>query len=155
MAVDYSRYRFAVPSKDAQVNEWINLQTNLGFSLRIIIKEAIRDHGMQDVTCMDLGMDVKKKGRPSKKMDNYLNQIGNEQASEDFNVDDFFEEAGLVEDAQPVLQSSKPVTSSAPVSASVDIMSMLGAKGQRVEQTQVEQQDDSSDDGFIDPDDIL
>lgn len=53
-----SRYRLSVPEADAAVNAWIEKQDNLSVSLRYVIKEAIRNHGMTDVMCMDLPGDT-------------------------------------------------------------------------------------------------
>lgn len=53
-----SRYRLSVPEADAAVNAWIEKQDNLSVSLRYVIKEAIRNHGMTDVMCMDLPSDT-------------------------------------------------------------------------------------------------
>ncbi len=60
------RHRFTVPVADTRVNEWIETQSNLGFSLRVLIKAFMREYGMQDATCLELGVQVKKKGRPPK-----------------------------------------------------------------------------------------
>lgn len=60
------RHRFTVPVADTRVNEWIEAQSNLGFSLRVLIKAFMREYGMQDATCLELGVQVKKKGRPPK-----------------------------------------------------------------------------------------
>ena len=61
-----ARYRFSVPLADEKVNKWIEAQNNLGFSLRTLIKAAISNWGNQDVTCIELGSEVKKRGRPPK-----------------------------------------------------------------------------------------
>lgn len=60
------RHRFTVPVADTRVNEWIETQSNLGFSLRVLIKAFMREYGIQDATCLELGVQVKKKGRPPK-----------------------------------------------------------------------------------------
>lgn len=60
------RHRFTVPVGDAIVNDWIEEQSNLGFSLRVLIKAFVREYGVQDATCLELGVNVKKKGRPAK-----------------------------------------------------------------------------------------
>lgn len=61
------RHRFTVPVGDTNVRNWIEAQSNLGFSLRILIKAFIRDYGMQDATCLELGIPVNRVGRPPKK----------------------------------------------------------------------------------------
>ncbi len=59
------RHRFAVPEADKQVNDWIECQSNLGFSLRVLIKAYIAVLGMTDATCT-MNIVVPKKGRPPK-----------------------------------------------------------------------------------------
>lgn len=61
------RHRFTVPVGDINVRKWIEVQSNLGFSLRLLIKSFIRDYGMQDATCLELGIPVNRVGRPPKK----------------------------------------------------------------------------------------
>lgn len=48
-----NRYRLSVPEADVLVNNWIAEQNNLSFSLRLVIKDAIRRYGMIDITCSD------------------------------------------------------------------------------------------------------
>lgn len=69
------RHRFTVPSADVKVNEWIETQSNLGFSLRVLIKAFIRDYGMQDATCLELGTGVKRRGRPPKNAQIHMSQM--------------------------------------------------------------------------------
>lgn len=66
------RHRFTVPAGDTGVRAWIDAQSNLGFSLRILIKAFIRDYGIQDATCLELGMTVSRVGRPPKKAEIHL-----------------------------------------------------------------------------------
>lgn len=66
------RHRFTVPVGDTSVRAWIDAQSNLGFSLRILIKAFIRDYGIQDATCLELGMTVNRVGRPPKKAEIHL-----------------------------------------------------------------------------------
>lgn len=84
------RHRFTVPIADTRVNEWIETQSNLGFSLRVLIKAFMREYGMQDATCLELGVQVKKKGRPPKSaqiqygnMENVITQDSQLDDSED------------------------------------------------------------------------
>jgi hypothetical protein len=37
---------------DSRIEEWLNLQTNKSWSLKFLIKQAIRAHGMTDVQAM-------------------------------------------------------------------------------------------------------
>lgn len=66
------RHRFTVPAGDTSVRTWIEAQSNLGFSLRILIKAFIRDYGIQDATCLELGIPVSRVGRPPKKAEIHL-----------------------------------------------------------------------------------
>lgn len=78
------RHRFTVPVGDINVRKWIEVQSNLGFSLRILIKAFIRDYGTQDATCLELGFPVKRVGRPPKKAEIHLSgfQESNENQGE-------------------------------------------------------------------------
>ena len=64
------RYRFTVPAADSVVNDWIDKQSNIGFSLRTIIRAFVATYGYQDATCLQIGTSspstVKKRGRPPK-----------------------------------------------------------------------------------------
>ena len=61
---DVIRYRFAVPTQDASVHEWLESQMNMSMSLRLLIKEDILRNGCTDVTCRVVEQ-VPKRGRPS------------------------------------------------------------------------------------------
>lgn len=65
---DISRYRFSVPVQDKVVHDWIHNQSNLGFSLRVLIKEFVKEYGSQDATCLELGEAPKRRGRPTNAM---------------------------------------------------------------------------------------
>lgn len=69
------RHRFTVPVADKTVNQWIESQSNLGFSLRVLIRAFVRDYGNQDATCLELGTEVKKRGRPPKQARIQLGQM--------------------------------------------------------------------------------
>ena len=69
------RHRFTVPVGDTSVRTWIEAQSNLGFSLRILIKAFIRDYGIQDATCLELGIPVNRVGRPPKKAEIHLSSF--------------------------------------------------------------------------------
>lgn len=64
MAADFTRYRFSVPLEDTSVREWIDAQANLSHSLRTLIRDSIRKHGMMDATCLPVEQ-IGKVGRPS------------------------------------------------------------------------------------------
>lgn len=82
------RHRFTVPVADTRVNEWIETQSNLGFSLRVLIKAFMREYGMQDATCLELGVQVKKKGRPPKSAQIQYGNMEN-ATMQDSQFDDF------------------------------------------------------------------
>ncbi len=70
------RHRFTVPAEDTLVNQWIEAQSNLGFSLRVLIKAFIRDQGIKDATCLELGQAVKKRGRPTNQQKLEMMNVG-------------------------------------------------------------------------------
>lgn len=98
------RHRFTVPVADVKVNQWIESQSNLGFSLRVLIKAFVRNYGYQDATCLEFGTEVKKRGRPSKQMKIQLGQMLDDE-DEDIQDDDSFEPS---EQEMPV--SVPPIT---------------------------------------------
>lgn len=53
-----NRYRLSVPEADESVNQWIEKQNNLSFSLRCVIKDIIRRYGITDVTCINFAADA-------------------------------------------------------------------------------------------------
>ena len=61
---DVIRYRFAVPTQDASVHEWLESQMNMSMSLRLLIKEDIMRNGCTDMTCRTVEQ-IPKRGRPS------------------------------------------------------------------------------------------
>lgn len=69
------RHRFTVPKDDTQVEDWIQAQSNLGFSLRVLIRAFVRSYGYRDATCMELGTPVKRVGRPPKQAQIALGQM--------------------------------------------------------------------------------
>lgn len=58
------RYRLKVPESDASVIAWMDAQSELSISLRLLIKEDIIRNGFTDVTCRPVGQ-LPKRGRPS------------------------------------------------------------------------------------------
>jgi hypothetical protein len=81
------RHRFTVPAADSKVNDWIEAQSNLGFSIRTLIKAFIRDYGMQDATCLEFGESVKRMGRPPKKAQIHMGQMLNGTPYEEADAD--------------------------------------------------------------------
>ncbi|MBO5435639.1 hypothetical protein J6A31_07585 [bacterium] len=106
------RHRFTVPAADTKVNQWIENQSNLGFSLRVLIKAFVRNYGMQDATCMEFGTEVKKRGRPSKQSKIQLEAM----LSDDEEYVNPFEPRSEEQDAEPVVEVESLVSAtSAPV----------------------------------------
>lgn len=56
------RQRFSVPKKDEVVLRWIENQSNLSVSLRMLIRWAIQEYGYADVTCLSVR---RGRGRPN------------------------------------------------------------------------------------------
>jgi len=69
------RHRFTVPKSDTVVNSWIENQSNLAFSLRVLIKDFVRNYGNRDATCIELGTEAKRRGRPPKELKEKLNKL--------------------------------------------------------------------------------
>lgn len=63
--VEHVRYRFSVPKADESVNSWIDAQGNLSHSIRTLIKEHIKKHGIMDATCTPVEQQARV-GRPPK-----------------------------------------------------------------------------------------
>ena len=61
----FIRYRFSVPKADKAVTQWAEAQANLSMSLRTLIRESIRQHGVIDATCMPVTPGTPPEGRPA------------------------------------------------------------------------------------------
>ena len=61
----FKRYRFSVPHADVSINQWVENQSNLSMSLRLLIGECIERHGFGDYTCRER-VPGAKRGRPPK-----------------------------------------------------------------------------------------
>lgn len=48
----FVRFRFSVPRMDQDVLAWAKAQANLSISLRSLIRDSIRTHGVVDATCL-------------------------------------------------------------------------------------------------------
>lgn len=59
-----TRYRFSVPDDDISVVRWLENQHSISMSMRLLIRDAIRSTGLQDVTCIPVEQ-YAKRGRPS------------------------------------------------------------------------------------------
>lgn len=63
--LSFKRLRFSVPFADVSVLEWIELQGNLSYSIRALIKAYIKEHGMTDPTCDLVTEPGARVGRPT------------------------------------------------------------------------------------------
>ena len=61
------RFRISVPETDKEVLAWIDAQSNLSFSLRLLMREAMRLSGEQDISCTQFTF-RNPPGRPRKKL---------------------------------------------------------------------------------------
>lgn len=54
------RYRVTVPLRDADVINWMAEQSNVSFSIRMLIKAFVSKYGITDVTCLpaSAGLDM-------------------------------------------------------------------------------------------------
>ncbi len=131
------RHRFTVPVGDTIVNEWIAMQSHLGFSLRVLIKAFVRDYGMQDATCLEFGVGVKKRGRPPKTATIHLQNML----------------PGYESDADADQEEDAKSTQTASEGNGSDIMSMMGSHGVAQPSSSLPLATDDSD--FVDPDDLM
>ena len=166
------RHRFTVPAADDVVNKWIENQSNLGFSLRVLIKAFVRGYGYKDATCLEFGVAVKKRGRPPKQA-NIKYDVMNDNSGFDFtdDVDDEYDET--LNEAQPEVANEhidteakqipqtpdKTVAKPKPVqqAAANDVTSALRNRGNsQTAPAQTPIKEVSSDeDGFVDPDSLF
>lgn len=169
------RHRFTVPAADDVVNKWIENQSNLGFSLRVLIKAFVRGYGYKDATCLEFGVAVKKRGRPPKQANIKYDVMNENSTGFDFtdDVDDEYDEA--LEDSQPEVNNEhidtevqpasqvpdkKPATTAKPAApqqtSGNDIMGALRNRGNsQVVPAQVTENVSSDEDGFVDPDSLF
>lgn len=166
------RHRFTVPVADTKVHEWIENQSNLGFSLRVLIKAFVRDYGYQDATCLELGTEVKKRGRPPKQAKIQLGQMGEYDEYDELvenEQDDTSEaepetkkdEPEFVTMGNPRMTPKRPPAPEAkPLEAEDDLMNLFGVSNSEQKQTSEPVSNPSSnitsdDDGFVDPESLL
>lgn len=67
------RYRFSVPDADESVIEWIQVQSNLSYSVRTLIKDYVSRRGYTDATCGQPGR--KSPGRPTNEQRERMSQV--------------------------------------------------------------------------------
>lgn len=59
------RFRLTIPAADVSVLQWMKAQQNVSYSIRQLIRDAIRRNGYVDVTCSEVEQ-LPKRGRPIK-----------------------------------------------------------------------------------------
>lgn len=163
------RHRFTVPAADNVVNEWIEKQSNLGFSIRVLIKAFVRSYGYQDATCLEFGIPVKKRGRPPKQA-NIKYNVMNDNIGLNFEPDSEYDELDedtdtedlevnyASEPAQPVQTAGKQDKKFVEdTSAPGDIMNALRNRGDASVSKNVQTSGDvaADEDGFVDPDSLF
>lgn len=105
------RHRFTVPANDTVVNEWIENQSNLAFSLRTLISTYVKQMGMTDPTCELIGLDrpLPTKGRPrndaKEKLINFNPNMSSGQAK-----DEDLEVGSTEQVKQETMSTEKPNT---------------------------------------------
>jgi len=157
------RYRFTVPTADTAVNEWLEEQSNVSFSLRVLIKAFIRDYGMQDATCLEVGSAVKRRGRPPKQaqihlesmaLDQELSFGGQTDDADDTREEEINEKVGATI-TQIATQKPEVVSES---EQSVDDMFNTGASkpiSKPAPQKQKAVAQETDDEGFVDPEELF
>lgn len=156
------RHRFTVPVGDSVVNKWIEEQSNLGFSLRVLIKAFVRSYGYQDATCLEFGTPVKKRGRPPKQVNIKYAVMDNQDMELQFDPDSDYDEteeetayAEIETDTVEEKAVAKKQQTAAP-EAPTDVMSALRDRGSvSVPIGNSAGNVSSDDDGFVDPDSLL
>lgn len=99
-----TRHRFTVPNKDDTVLRWIENQSSLSTSLRMLIRWAVQEYGFADVTCLAV---KRGRGRPNGTAEDIVYERG---------LEVFDPNTVPVQPAQtPVRQPAAPVAPSAPV----------------------------------------
>lgn len=148
------RHRFTVPAADTVVNDWIEQQSNLGFSLRTLIKAFVKSYGYQDATCFELGIPVKKRGRPPKQAQIQYGLMSDtvagsaESGNESDNKSEVNEAASAVNSVSTASATNEHIQQADPLTAMMAAPVSKPAGG-KVDETSTEIAED--DDGFIDP----
>lgn len=133
------RHRFTVPSADIQVNKWIESQSNLGFSIRVLIKNFVREYGYQDATCLEFGAPAARRGRPPKDLKRQMSELSDSEPMQAVQ-----EPTVLQTEPRPEKQVTAPV----PVQTEpkpADIESLFSAAAQTA----------GDNDGLVDPESLL
>lgn len=159
------RYRFTVPTADTTVNEWLEEQSNISFSLRVLIKAFIRDYGMQDATCLEVGTSVKRRGRPPKQAQIHLESMSLDQelsfGGQDVTQDDYeenTEEVGVSENIAVI--KKQPVEVPKEEQSIDDMLNIRASKPTAPPKPKQEvkkpaQITATDDEGFVDPESLF
>lgn len=157
------RHRFSVPTADTVVNEWIENQSNLGFSLRVLIRAFVRQYGIgSDATCIEFKTPPPPtKGRPPKNRGIQLNAMlsddfGNKQSDIVTNAvdDDGVDTNETVVVKETVEEPKQVETQNVTSDVAPNIMDMLNI-GVSQPTTKSTTNVALEDDDFIDPDDLI
>lgn len=135
------RHRFTVPSADVQVNKWIESQSNLGFSIRVLIKNFVREYGYQDATCLEFGTPVARRGRPPKDLKRQMSELSDSEPIQ--NVQE-----SAVPQTEPQLEKQETMhvpVQTEPKFEPADIESLFNTTAQTT----------SDNDGLVDPESLL
>lgn len=72
-------YKIDVPNGDTTVNEWMSLQDDPSASVRLLIRQHVKQNGMVDITCMPVDYSpVGRKAAALKEMVETENETKNE-----------------------------------------------------------------------------
>lgn len=164
------RHRFTVPAADDVVNAWIEKQSNLGFSIRVLIKAFVSNYGYQDATCLEFGMSVRKRGRPPKQakirydqmMEDRETGYMDEYADYD-SFDDPVESEPISVPPKSVIPPKKKETERLPAiqqqndesDSALDILMSSGINKQDDTQSGDTESVQHDDDGFVDPETLF
>ena len=149
---NYSRHRFTVPNEDTTVIDFINAQSNLSMSLRMLIRRYVEKDGYTDVTCARVEQ-LPKRGRPPKAQ------------AEEYDDEDMMPSVPVKAkaEAEPDMQASvmaEEELQEEPVAPADDpLASLAGDDAQtskaKPKKTPASKAPVADDDGFVDPESLL
>lgn len=119
----FKRYRFSVPHADVSINQWVENQSNLSMSLRMLIGECIERHGFGDYTCR-IRTPGAKRGRPPKSAEVDADEQEFESVVPQQPVPNVTEPVVTTTVAKPVVKTPAPAKSG--VLSDDDIAAMFG-----------------------------
>lgn len=104
-----SVHKFTVPDEDLMVEKWIARQSNFGVSVRMLIKLFVQNYGYGDVTCMAIGLSPKKRGRPSKQLQDKMDQMFGRDIPDDTPEEDEFDDFDTQDSESEAEETVSPV----------------------------------------------